>query len=101
MRYLTLSKNGVWSFRFQIPTHHRPLFEYRYEIKKCLKTSCRSTAQLLALQLELEIRRKIADSNSTQTNVTIKLSDSQKKRKLEHKNCPYECLATYKKYNDK
>ncbi|ELA7833033.1 TPA: tyrosine-type recombinase/integrase [Vibrio parahaemolyticus] len=98
MRYLTLSKNGVWSFRFQIPAHHRPLFEHRYEIKRCLKTSCRSKAQLLALQLELEIRRKIADSKSTQTNVSIKLSDSQKKRKLEHKNCPFKCLATYKTY---
>ncbi|HHX8681680.1 TPA: site-specific integrase [Vibrio diabolicus] len=98
MRYLTLSKTGIWSFRFQIPAHHRPLFDNRYEVKRCLQTSCKQQAQLLALQLELEIRSKIASTNSIPTKTSIKLSDSQRKRTQEHTNSPLQCLAKYREY---
>ncbi len=98
MRYLTLSKSGIWTFRFQIPSSHRPLFGNRYEVKRCLKTSCREQAQLLALQLELEIRSKIASTNSVPTEVKMKLSDSQRSKKQENKNCPIQCLKKYKDY---
>ncbi|MGL1564043.1 site-specific integrase [Vibrio parahaemolyticus] len=98
MRYLTLSKTGIWSFRFQIPVSYRPLFDNRYEVKRCLQTSCKQQAQLLALQLELEIRSKIAGTNSIPTKTSIKLSDSQRKSTQEHKNSPLQCLAKYKEY---
>ncbi|EGX7690270.1 site-specific integrase [Vibrio parahaemolyticus] len=98
MRYLTLSKTGIWSFRFQIPVSYRSLFDNRYEVKRCLQTSCKQQAQLLALQLELEIRSKIAGTNSIPTKTSIKLSDSQRKSTQEHKNSPLQCLAKYKEY---
>ncbi|HIF5641179.1 TPA: site-specific integrase [Vibrio parahaemolyticus] len=98
MRYLTLSKTGIWSFRFQIPVSYRPLFDNRYEVKRCLQTPCKQQAQLLALQLELEIRSKIAGTNSIPTKTSIKFSDSQRKSTQEHTNSPLQCLAKYKEY---
>ncbi|MGR5412846.1 tyrosine-type recombinase/integrase [Vibrio astriarenae] len=95
MRYLTLSKQGIWTFRFQIPSHHRALFDNRHEIKQSLKTSCKTKAQLSALQLELEIRNKIAESASIPTQLTAKLPS---RRKLNSKNCPFKCLLKYKEY---
>lgn len=99
MRYLTLSKTGIWSFRFQIPSKFRPLFDSQYEVKRCLKTSCRQQAQLQALQLELEIRSKIASSSSTQIEALAIQPDLQRKNRIQkHKNDPIECLEKYKKY---
>ncbi|MEZ8484416.1 DUF6538 domain-containing protein [Vibrio splendidus] len=98
MRYLTLSKNGIWSFRFQIPAIHRPLFEHRFEIKRCLKTSCLQEAKILALQLELEIRQKITKSKLTLEERRIKLVNSTRKQKSTCKDSPFQCLSSYQLY---
>jgi dihydroorotase-like cyclic amidohydrolase len=58
MRYLTLSKSGIWQFRYQIPLRLRLHFDDRCEIKRSLKTSSKRTAKILALKLELEILQK-------------------------------------------
>lgn len=63
MRYLKISSSGVWQFRFQLPPHHRHLFQNRREIKVSLGTSSRDAALLQALELELNIRKKIATSS--------------------------------------
>lgn len=59
MRNLHISKNGIWQFRYQIPSAHRHLFDDRYEIKRSLRTSDKQTAIVNALKLELEIRVSI------------------------------------------
>ncbi len=63
MRYLKISSSGVWQFRFQLPPQHRHLFQNRREIKVSLRTSSRDAALLQALELELNIRKKIATSS--------------------------------------
>ncbi|ENX4857518.1 TPA: tyrosine-type recombinase/integrase [Vibrio parahaemolyticus] len=98
MRYLTLSKTGIWSFRFQIPAIHRPLFEHRFEIKRCLKTSCLQEAKILALQLELEIRQKITKSKLSLEERRIKLVNSSRKQKSTCKDSPFQCLSSYQLY---
>ena len=64
MRYLKISSSGIWQFRFQLPPHHRHLFQNRREIKVSLRTSSRDAALLQALELELSIRKKIATSSN-------------------------------------
>ncbi|MEZ8616357.1 DUF6538 domain-containing protein [Vibrio splendidus] len=59
MRNLHISKNGIWQFRYQIPSAHRHLFDNRYEIKRSLRTSDKQTAIVNALKLGLEIRVSI------------------------------------------
>ncbi|MGD8109664.1 tyrosine-type recombinase/integrase [Vibrio sp. TRT 17S01] len=59
MRYLSISKSGIWQFRFQIPPEHRHLFNGRREIKRSLKTSDKQLATIHALQLEIEIRKSL------------------------------------------
>ncbi|WP_345772736.1 DUF6538 domain-containing protein [Vibrio sp. Isolate31] len=59
MRYLSISKSGIWQFRFQIPSEHRHLFGGRREIKRSLKTSDKQLATIHALQLEIEIRKSL------------------------------------------
>ncbi|HHB1544727.1 TPA: tyrosine-type recombinase/integrase [Vibrio parahaemolyticus] len=59
MRYLSISKSGIWQFRFQIPSEHRHLFDGRREIKRSLKTSDKQLATIHALQLEIEIRKSL------------------------------------------
>ncbi|EPF9727601.1 DUF6538 domain-containing protein [Vibrio fluvialis] len=73
MRYLFLSKTGIWHFRYQIPLNHRHLFENRREIKNSLKTSNRESAIISSLELEIEIRKTIINQSSIdQTNSKIK-----------------------------
>ncbi|MFA0132194.1 tyrosine-type recombinase/integrase [Vibrio splendidus] len=98
MRYLTLSKTGIWSFRFQIPAIHRPLFEHRFEIKRCLKTSCLQEAKILALQLELVIRQKITKSKLSLEERRIELVNSTRKQKSTCKDSPFQCLSSYQLY---
>ncbi|MFB5143580.1 DUF6538 domain-containing protein [Vibrio diabolicus] len=38
MRYLSISKSGIWQFRYQIPSEHRHLFDGLREVKRSLKT---------------------------------------------------------------
>ncbi|WP_415720202.1 DUF6538 domain-containing protein [Photobacterium ganghwense] len=57
MRYLHISKSGIWQFRYQVSPHHRHLFGDRREIKRSLKTSDKAEATIKALELEVELRK--------------------------------------------
>ncbi|MGR5173770.1 tyrosine-type recombinase/integrase [Vibrio owensii] len=70
MRYLKISSSGIWQFRFQLPPHHRHLFQNRREIKVSLRTSSRDEALVQALELELNIRKKIATSSNINEHQT-------------------------------
>ncbi|HCG5913447.1 TPA: site-specific integrase [Vibrio parahaemolyticus] len=59
MRYLHISKSGIWQFRYQVPPHHRHLFGDHREIKRSLKTSDKAEATVMALELEIQIRKTI------------------------------------------
>lgn len=59
MRYLHISKSGIWQFRYQVPPHHRHLFGDRREIKRSLKTSDKAEATIMALELEIQVRKAI------------------------------------------
>lgn len=59
MRYLHISKSGIWQFRYQVPPHHRHLFDDRREIKRSLKTSDKAEATIMALELEIQVRKAI------------------------------------------
>lgn len=57
MHYLHISNSGIWQFRYQVPPHHRHLFDDRREIKRSLKTSDKAEATIKALELEVELRK--------------------------------------------
>ena len=59
MRYLQISKGGIWQFRYQVPPDHRHLFSDRREIKRSLKTSDKAEATIMALELEIQVRKTI------------------------------------------
>lgn len=59
MRYLHISKSGTWQFRYQVPPQHRHLFGDRREIKRSLKTSDKAEATIMALELEIQVRKAI------------------------------------------
>ncbi len=87
MRYLKISSSGVWQFRFQLPPHHRHLFQNRREIKVSLRTSSRDAALLQALELELSIRKKIAtssDINASQIKSEVAQCYERPKRTPNH-----------------
>ncbi|ENG6089452.1 TPA: DUF6538 domain-containing protein [Vibrio parahaemolyticus] len=65
MRYLHISKSGIWQFRYQLPPHHRHLFGDRREIKRSLKTSDKAEATIKALELEVELRKTMMAPTST------------------------------------
>ncbi|MEZ8141675.1 DUF6538 domain-containing protein [Enterovibrio sp. FF113] len=70
MRYLHISKSGIWQFRYQIPPHHRHLFSDRREIKRSLKTSDKAEAAIIALELEIQVRKTIlTPATSTSTSL--------------------------------
>jgi len=85
MRYLTISKGGIWYFRFQLPTEHQHLFDNRNEIKRSLRTSSKNEAKIQALSLELAIRTKIQECTTHTQDSPICLpqpSISSPKRRL-------------------
>ncbi|WP_307718078.1 DUF6538 domain-containing protein [Vibrio rotiferianus] len=51
MRYLHISKSGIWQFRYQIPQRLRLRFDDRRKIKRSLKTSSKRTARILATNI--------------------------------------------------
>ncbi|HCG6384757.1 TPA: site-specific integrase, partial [Vibrio parahaemolyticus] len=59
MRYLHISKSGIWQFRYQVSPQHRHLFGDRREIKRSLKTSDKAKATVMALELEIQVRKTI------------------------------------------
>lgn len=72
MRYLSISKSGIWQFRYQIPSEYRHLFDGHREIKRSLKTSNKDNAILLALELEIEVRRTIISPTTTTISKPVK-----------------------------
>ncbi|EOX4973652.1 tyrosine-type recombinase/integrase [Vibrio alginolyticus] len=80
MRYLSLSKSGIWQFRYQIPSEHRHLFDGLREVKRSLKTSCKDKATLLALELEIQVRRTIIPPTETTASKQVKPIHNEKKR---------------------
>jgi hypothetical protein len=100
MRYLTMSKGGIWYFRFQLPTEHQHLFDNQNEIKRSLRTSCKNEAKIQALSLELTIRKKIHESSyltqGSPINLPQPVISSPKRRVLGA--CPYKCLDDYYHY---
>lgn len=102
MRYLTLSKSGIWQFRYQIPQRLRLHFDDRCEIKRSLKTSSKRTAKILALKLELEILQKteatfLSDELPLSTQVE-KICPPSQRVKTPTKLCPYETLERFYNY---
>lgn len=100
MRYLTLAKSGNWHFRYQVSAQHRHLFGNRHEVKQSLRTSCKQTAVIKSLQLELEIRTSIqsntplSQSNCSVQNRTVKPQQPQyvPTASLD----PFKCLDKYR-----
>ncbi|MEZ9668798.1 site-specific integrase [Vibrio breoganii] len=62
MRYLSVNACGNWTFRFQIPAAMRPMFNFKYEIKRSLGRVTEQAATIKALQLELDIRKRMGIS---------------------------------------
>ncbi|WP_394496281.1 tyrosine-type recombinase/integrase [Shewanella sp. ENK2] len=100
MRYLTLSKSGTWYFRYQLPSQYRQLFNGRVEIKRSLKTSSKSQAKILALELELDIRRTLATGFKTMPKQAALLTPSPKIHVLRKpkQSCPYLALDKFYRY---
>ncbi|EJB8452741.1 site-specific integrase [Vibrio parahaemolyticus] len=79
MRYLSISKSGIWQFRYQIPSEHRHLFDGLREVKRSLKTSCKDKATLLALELEIQVRRTIISPTATTAPKQVRPIHNEKK----------------------
>lgn len=79
MRYLSISKSGIWQFRYQIPSEHRHLFDGLREVKRSLKTSCKNKATLLALELEIQVRRTIISRTATTALKQVRPIHNEKK----------------------
>lgn len=60
MRYLSQLKNGSWQFRFQIPEQFRDRLDHKCEYKRNFGCIDKSSARLLALEHELEIRKRMS-----------------------------------------
>ncbi|MBY8124482.1 site-specific integrase [Vibrio fluvialis] len=60
MRYLSQLKNGSWQFRFQIPAQFRELLDHKCEYKRNFGFIDKSSARLLALEHEIEIRKRMS-----------------------------------------
>lgn len=98
MRYLTLSKSGNWYFRYQLPRQQRPLFENRSEIKRSLKTSCKHEAKLLALELELSIRKKVMGQLSRNELWSVSKPPAIEKKATKPDTCPFSILEKFYLY---
>lgn len=103
MHYLSISKSGIWQFRYQIPSEHRHLFNGLREVKRSLKTSNKDEAVLLALELEIEVRRTIIPPTTTANSRQVK-PVHQKKQHLSAQPkqtkalCPEKMLERFCRY---
>lgn len=101
MRYLSLSKSGIWQFRYQIPSEHRHLFDGRREIKRSLKTSDKQLATIHALQLEIEIRKSLTSPpppSKIKKLETLPNSIAVQRPKQRLNNTPQHALELFIKY---
>ncbi|HGY9569300.1 TPA: tyrosine-type recombinase/integrase [Vibrio harveyi] len=99
MRYLHISKSGIWQFRYQVPPLHRHLFGDRREIKRSLKTSDKAAATIKALELEVELRKTMmvptsAGSVKKQLISPISAEKSASTKAIS----PYKALERFCKY---
>ncbi|KQB01365.1 hypothetical protein CGT92_14715 [Vibrio metoecus] len=100
MRYLHISKSGIWQFRYQVPPHHRHLFGDRREIKRSLKTSDKAEATIMALELEVQVRKAIL-TPAASTSLDIPPSTpiiSQVKTPTTNEVSCYDALERFCKY---
>ncbi|WP_146531811.1 tyrosine-type recombinase/integrase [Vibrio cyclitrophicus] len=100
MRYLTQSKTGIWYFRFQIPAMQRTLFGGRREIKRSLRTTVLEQAKVVALELELETRKRLLSQSQDpiikETSYDKPTTSSRRASKKEL--TPFELLELYCSY---
>lgn len=103
MRYLKITPNGNWHFRYQIPPKSRHLFSDLSEVKKSFGSCDRQKAIIESLKLELQIRVAI---NSNQPFSASESSDFApakpalpakiKKARLSPSKKPFTCLKKYR-----
>ncbi|MEZ9651811.1 site-specific integrase [Vibrio lentus] len=103
MRYLKITPNGNWHFRYQIPPKSRHLFSDLSEVKKSFGSCDRQKAIIESLKLELQIRVAI---NSNQPFSASESSDFApakpalpakiKKARLSPSKNPFTCLKKYR-----
>ncbi|AUV87058.1 site-specific integrase [Vibrio campbellii] len=99
MRYLHISKGGIWQFRYQVPPHHRHLFSDRREIKRSLKTSDKAEATIKALELEVELRKTMmAPTSAGSVNKQLISPISAEKSASTKAISPYKALERFCKY---
>ncbi|HBC3896919.1 TPA: site-specific integrase [Vibrio parahaemolyticus] len=100
MRYLYISKSGIWQFRYQVPPHFRHLFGDRREIKRSLKTSDKAKATIIALELEIQVRKTIltpAASTSLDKHPSTPIISQVKTPSTNEISC-YDALERFCKY---
>ncbi|WP_330472276.1 site-specific integrase [Vibrio harveyi] len=100
MRYLHISKSGIWQFRYQVSPHHRHLFGDRREIKRSLKTSDKAEATIMALELEIQVRKTIltpAASTSFDKHLSTSSISQVKTPSTTEVSC-YDALERFCKY---
>ncbi|KII76888.1 site-specific integrase [Vibrio renipiscarius] len=100
MRYLHISKSGIWQFRYQVPPHHRHLFDDRREIKRSLKTSDKAEAAIMALELEIQVRKTIltpAAATSLDKHPSTPTISQVKTPSINEVSC-YDALERFCKY---
>ncbi|EJG0765509.1 site-specific integrase [Vibrio parahaemolyticus O5:K30] len=99
MRYLHISKSGIWQFRYQVPPLHRHLFGDRREIKRSLKTSDKAAATIKALELEVELRKTMmAPTSAVSIEKQLILPISTAKAASIKAISPYKALERFCKY---
>ncbi|WP_411063480.1 tyrosine-type recombinase/integrase [Vibrio rotiferianus] len=99
MRYLHISKSGIWQFRYQVSPHHRHLFGDRREIKRSLKTSDKAEATIKALELEIELRKTmVAPASAVSIKKQLISPISTAKSASIKAISPYKALERFCKY---
>ncbi|MGR5175956.1 site-specific integrase [Vibrio mediterranei] len=103
MRYLKITPNGNWHFRYQIPPKSRHLFSDLSEVKKSFGSCDRQQAIIESLKLELQIRIAIntnqpfsASRDSSVAPAKPSLSVKSKTTRLSSSIDPLTCLKKYR-----
>ncbi|MGF1699614.1 hypothetical protein L4D09_04765 [Photobacterium makurazakiensis] len=103
MRYLKISHNGHWQFRYQIPPKYRHLFSDISEVKKSFGACDRQQAVIESLKLELEIRVAIKNNQPFSRSESSNLVPAKpatpsrtKKTRLPPSKNPFTCLKKYR-----
>ncbi|HCG6537996.1 TPA: site-specific integrase [Vibrio parahaemolyticus] len=107
MRYLKITPNGNWHFRYQIPPKSRHLFSDLSEVKKSFGSCGRQQAIIESLKLELQIRIAIntnqpfsASTDSSVAPAKPALTALPAKSKITRSSPSTNPLTCLKKYRD-